>query len=61
MAAFGSSHCVAAGKGIPSWSCSRSKRWKGVRMPYFNSASIAIAVASYLSAPAASSASAVKI
>ena len=45
------SHCVAAGNGIPSCSSSRSIRLKGIPVPYFSSAIIATAVASYFSGP----------
>ena len=55
-----SSHCVAAGKGIPSCPCSLSSRLNGTPVPYFNRAIMATAVSSYFAGPAVSGSSAVK-
>jgi hypothetical protein len=53
------SHCVAAGKGMPIPACSVSIRWNGSPVPYFNKATMLVAVASYFSSPTPSGAGAV--
>jgi len=53
------SHWVEAGSGISRFSCSPCRRWKGNPLPYFSSAIMLAAVASYFSVPTPAGASAV--